>query len=164
MTATPLVVNSLLVGSLLIALAGGWFGLGAYLRRKYPWPDELANPETPAEGMQHFAGFYYLTRRMDEEREGAAFLGWSLLFVRPGVLYLGDRGLLFKRTLVRRPIWIPYPLLRGVKVRLSDRRRIEGRMALEVDWECAGLRLRSIFVLENVSHTVLVAQWLESRL
>lgn len=165
MTVTPLVVNGILVGSLVAALAGVWLGLRFYLRRKYPPPAELDNPEPYAAWMQHFRGFYFLTRQMVEDREGAAFLGWGLLFVRPGMLYLGEHGLLFKRTLIKTPVWIPYTALRAVNVRLSDRRRIEGQMALEVDWECAGLRLRSIFVLDDgVSPTVLVAQWLESRL
>jgi hypothetical protein len=162
-------MNASSVGLLIALIAllnlGAWAAVLGYLRLKYPAPPELREPDAPRAADSLFPGYYLVTYRVVNEREAGRFLGWGSLMRGNGAMYLTGRGLHFLRHLTRRPLWIPNAALRRVNVQLSPRRRIKGRMSLEVDWELAGLRLRSVFVLTGgVSATVHLAQRLEARL
>jgi hypothetical protein len=152
-----------LVAFILLANGLMWGALWVWLRRRWPLPSELTPPEAPDPDAAEFRGYYLETRLLRAGVEAGRFLGWGRLARGAGVLRLEHGGLAFRRFLTRRPRWIPGAAVRGVS--LSKRRRIRGEMALHLDWEAGGLRLRSVFVLAGgISVTVLVAQRLQPRL
>jgi len=141
-----------------------WTAIRASVRRKDPRPDRMPPPAEVAGTEAEFPGYYLATWKIVGDQERGRFIGWDLLRRGQGRLIYTDRGLLFYRKGTRRPIWLPYEAMRAIRVVLSERRRIRGRMAMEVDWEVAGWYLRSVFVLSGgVSATVGAAQWLEAR-
>jgi hypothetical protein len=155
----------------LVGVAGGgqavfWVLFVRHLRRKYPLPEDLQDPDSPDDCQANYEGYYLETRLLDESgAEVRRFRGWRMLARGNGQLCLTQRGLHFWRRGFKEPFWIPYFTMRRVEVVLSKRTGIRGRMSLELDWELAGYRLRSVFTLrDGVSATVRVGQWLEARL
>ncbi len=120
-----------------------------------------AEPDRFDQSREVFRGYYLVTVRRGGTDEGRRFFARGLIAHGFGRLYLTPRGLHFLRYLTRRPVFLPVADLRGFDVVVSSRRRIRGRLALEVDWERDGQGLRSIFVLSGgVSATRRLADWL----
>jgi hypothetical protein len=127
--------------------------------------NESSEPDSLDHSRQIFPGYYLMTVRKRGVEEGPRYFARGLICRGAGRLYLTPRGVHFLRFLTRRPVFIPTGSLRGLEVRVSERRRIRGKLALEVDWERRGNPLRSVFVLkEGVSATRRVADWIQLHL
>jgi hypothetical protein len=157
------VFSALIVVGLLLATG---VGVGIFhVRRRVPRPVELRPSPDNAAPAVRFPGLYLETRRLILDAESGRFTGWRLGGRSRGHLELSETGLRFRRSFWRRSVWLPYGAIRQVNVVFSPRRCIRDKMALELDWEAGGLRLRSIFVLDGgVSASVHAARWVEARL
>ncbi len=148
-----------------VANIGFWVWYVRYIRRKYPLPADLQKPDSRETGEAEYGGYYLETRVVEDDIEKRRFPGWGLFARGKGAICLTARGLHFWRKGFGKPLWIPYFAMRRAEVGISKRMRIRGKMALEVDWELAGYRLRSVFMVDGgVSATVRVAQWLQARI
>jgi len=156
-------IKILLLIAALLAINGlVWLIIIQSVRKRYPLPEQLRDPDPPTKITEHMSGYYLMTLRRTNGGEKGRFYGWHLLARGNGYLYLTDRGLHFLRRGTKRPLWIPAGSFRDVNVEISKRLKIRGRLSLEVDWELAGYRLRSVFVLGGgVSATRRVADWIQ---
>jgi hypothetical protein len=138
-----------------------------------PMPPELRAPAERGEIRAEFPAMHWETRRLNGAAEGGRFSGWGRRGRGGGRLALYESGLRFRRgflsfcrfgSLPCGSFWLPYSAVRRVDVVFSRRPQIVDKMALELDWDAGGRRLRSIFVLAGgVSASVHVARWIEAR-
>ena len=155
----------LILAAVTVVNVGFWWWLVTRLKRKYPLPEDLQSPDPREASEAEFGGYYLETRIVEDDTEAGRFVGWGMLARGNGMIVMTPRGFHFWRRGAKKPFWIPYFTMRRAEVVLSERMRIRGKMSLTVDWELAGYRLRSVFMVSGgVSATVRVGQWLQARI
>ena len=157
---------ALIIFAVIVSCAvAGWCVGRAWLRKKYPWPATIAEPDAPEQASETFFGYYLITEHRTLRNKYRQFCGWGLLVRGNGRLFFTDRGLHFQRALTNSIFMIPRTCFQRVQVLVSPRWKIRGKISLEIDWELQGECLRSVFSLAGgVSSTVRVAKWIQNQI